>query len=108
MSRDKHRVSLSKVFNELTHRTNLVWIQPDCWLVQNDQFGLMNECIRQAHPLAVPFRKMANDSAADVRQAALLHDNVRAFTRLAEPKPFEPPAKFQILPHAQIRMQRIV
>ena len=55
------------------HRADLLRVEADGRLVQNDQFRLMHQRIRQADALAVALGKLADDAAAHVRQAALFH-----------------------------------
>src|SRR5579862_8685530 len=98
---------LSKVFDELADRADLVWVESDCRLVKNNKFWFVHQGICQADALTVSFRKLANNSSADICEAALLHHNIGALSRGSAAQTFKTRAKFQVFTHAQIEMQRI-
>jgi hypothetical protein len=83
-------------------------IKTDGRLVENDQFRLMDERVRQSDTLAVAFGKVADDRPVHIRQAALFHDRVHALARTFPGQALQLGAKPQILPHPHLRMQRIV
>src|SRR6267143_1492109 len=68
----------------------------------------MHEGICQANALTETFGKLADDSAADVREGALFHDAIHALARFFATQTFEPGAKFEVFPHAHIYMQGII
>ena len=74
--RDQDRVARRQTLDQLAHRADLVRVQADGRLVQDDQFRLVHQRIRQADPLAVTLGKLADDPPADLGQAALLHHHV--------------------------------
>ena len=97
-----------KAFDQLPHRTDLIRVEADRRLVQNDQFRLVHQRVRQSDALAVAFGKLPDDAPAHVRQTALLHHRRHALARFFPAEAFQPRAEFQIFAHAHFGIQRIV
>ena len=67
---------------------DLVRVQADGRLVQDDQFRLMHQRVRQADALPIAFGELADDAPAHIGQAALFHDRApRARANAASPDP---------------------
>ena len=106
--RNQHRVRAREAFDQLPHRPDLARVEADGRFVQNDQFRLMHQRVRQTDALPVAFRKLADDAAAHVRQAALLHHRRDALAGTPPAEALEPRAEFQVFPHAHFGVQRVV
>jgi len=63
---------------------------------------------RGAKPGSAVVGKLADDAAAHVGQAALLHDQGHAFARAPPAQALEPGAEFQIFAHPHLRIERVV
>src|SRR6266508_2919701 len=42
-----------QVLDQLAHLSDLVWIEADCWLIQNQQVWFSEQRVRQSHPLSI-------------------------------------------------------
>ena len=106
--RDQHGVVARQVFDQLSHGTDLVRVQPDRRFVQNDQLRFVHQRVGQANALAVTFGQVADNPAAHVRQPALLHHDLSTTAAAADAESFQSRAKLEVFAHAHVKVQRIV
>ena len=50
-----------QAFDQLPNGPQLIWVQADRRLIQNDQFRLVHQRVRETHALFVSFRKLSDD-----------------------------------------------
>ena len=51
------RVLFAEIFDELANLPNLIWIETDCWLVEDEKIGLVQERISQTYSLPITLRE---------------------------------------------------
>ena len=51
------RVLFAEIFDEFADLPDLIWIETDCWLVENEKIGLVEKRIGQTYSLAITFRE---------------------------------------------------
>src|SRR5207244_5221322 len=102
------RLVARQVLDELTHRADLVRVQPDRRLVQNNQLRFVRQRVRQTDALPVTFGQVAHDPAAHFGQTALLHYHINPLAAAADAKAFQPRAELEVFTHPHIEVERIV
>jgi len=60
------------------HVGDLLGVEPDRWFVEDQDLGIVQQSLRQPHPLLVPLRELADDAAPDVADAATSASRRRA------------------------------
>lgn len=108
MGGNQHRMGAAQPLDELADHANLVRVQPDGRLVQDDQLRLMDQGIRQPHPLPEPLGELPDHPPAHFGQPALFHDHIHARARMFAAQAFQPGPELQVFPHPHVIVQRVV
>ena len=99
---------LPRFLNQLAHLPNLVWIKTDGRLIENEQIGLVQKRIGQTDPLAITFRKRADQFFLHLFQAAKFFHVADAFGNATMRHAFQRRAIIEILGHAHVVIERDV
>ena len=60
MGGENHATSVAEFTNKATDLANLDRIQPDGWLIENHDFGVVNDRLSEPHPLLKALRQVAD------------------------------------------------
>lgn len=71
---EQHRPGLGKVADQLPDLDNLRRVQPDRRLVQNQNFRVADQRLRQTNPLLISFGEVADHPLGHVGDPYQLHD----------------------------------
>ena len=47
----------AEIFDKFADLPDLIWIETDCWLVENEKIGLVEKRIGQTYSLPITFRE---------------------------------------------------
>ncbi len=98
----------AEVADELADLADLVRVEAVGGLVEDEQFGIVDEGIGQADALAVAFREGLDHLAAHAVEAAGVDDLADAAAGVAVAEALELGAEFQVFPDAHVLVERDV
>ena len=98
-------MSFSESFDQVSDGANLIWVQAIGWLIQDEQFGFVDEGISKSHSLAITLGEGLDHLAPDMSQATQVHGLADVLARSLASETFElgPVAEIFPDPHVVIK-----
>ena len=108
VGREQDGVAFAEVFDQLADLPDLVRVEADGRFVEDEQVGVVQEGIGQAHALAVAFGQRADQFPLHIAQSAEFLHGIDALAVGAAPDAFERGPVFEVFLHAHLRVKRDV
>ena len=108
VGRKQDRVLFAEILDQVAHLTNLIWIEPARWLVENEQIGFVHERVRQSHALPITFRKRPDYFFLHFFQSAKLLHVADALRDAAMRHAFQRCAVIEVFGHPHVVVERDV
>src|SRR5207247_963038 len=104
--REDDRAIAGELTNELADLDDLTRVQADRRLVENEDRGVVNQCLRKPHPLPVPLREVAGQTLAYVSEATGLQHTRDGVGEVASRHRFDASDELQIALHCHVDVKR--
>jgi hypothetical protein len=106
MGGKKNRPPFRELADKSPDLPDLIGIEPACGLIEDENPGVVDECLGEPDPLAIPFGKGADHLIFDLFKPARLDHPVQSFGDLLPGHPFQSGDESQIIANPHLSVKR--
>src|SRR3990172_7251866 len=105
MGRKDDRALAGELLDELADLDDLLWVESDRRLIQDEYFGVVQQCLGDPDPLPIPARERADQHPLDINDPTLLHDLANAAPPLPSFQPLDLGDELQVGGHFHVGVE---